>query len=1235
MTDSPRNKNQFQKTENGVFQKAENVEMRIIPRPRIPGVQKKEIIQKEVRKEEVRKEEETEEEVLIPSREKEKVKVKTGAQENQLKPPLVPFESQSKITDEFIGEEPKESTKPSEEKVPKQPRSNIFGAIKEKFPKPQDNIFGAIDENLKGIGKKIQKALTGEKEEAIGVDLGKQIGQARPLLGRQEILGEQEQQEERGLAQRLAQGEQPALEQVKLGGQGGQEGQGRGLVELGLGTGERPAPQAQGGLVRPPALRQGGLLNVRPAPGLGEATALDQVVLGGRLGSGQPTLGQVGLLNGLGQGEQGRLGGGRPAPGLGGQPALGQVGLGGLLGAQPALGQVGLGGGLLGGQPALGLGGLGRQDLGGGGLGLGGLLQENKEDKKLRELGELLKNQLDKDKRLNLGKDFDIKDYFKGNLQKDEYRNLKDLLQQNKDFDISDVLRNNLPKNKLDDWKNKLELLKKEKKDDLNFEQLLKRNNQMEAKKPDLSNLESMLNKLAKKEREIAKSGSRVGGLDSLEMPAPPKPSIDKSEEIKLQKILEERISQEKDRIKKEQMMKVGEKVSELGEDEKEEGELDDQITNLIDKSKKSSSLVAPGASPSLGQLSTVAKAPETAVEPSSRLGMKVIPNIEKTEEDQQEEEEQLGQLEQLGRQQRAQDQGVLGSQGLGRLSSQTSSLTPSFSKTLSSSVLSPITSPSLTPISSPAPPAPTPATPIPSMVKTPQQQILVVEVECPPCGFPVPQQRRSLNEEARLLEKFSDQQLNIIGCDRNIPDVYVQPRQRKIQMILADPLRKEINPKSPLEDMTLGDLIYLAGREGVQVQRIPDRFNTRRILIALLQFQRNRCDLIQNNLLTDDDLRTIVYVLEACKDIPYAWTLERSELQRIMDTGKFPTCYDEFLVRWKRYETLNVLPHCFLQSLAFQIHCSELSMVPTEQYIISRIIDVPENPFEHIYAKERNMDIQTLKNHFGILVPLIWDGLDYLAMNGAYYPLKKQQEKFSCETLLTMGTRLERKKYISLYNDLEILSEVKNYVPYESRNELVENILNLFDETEYTYFVSLIPEYEGKIYYGNYLKSEVYPSIEVLAQKIDYLSAQQYPLEDRICVLKKIRQLQTLLLNRKMVNPVISSSISRLISNYEMTPDAYPFLNAFLNLPCEEILKIRKIFYQKFYYYQTRNSLFVPMERSEFLELLPKLHNVNQPNPNTCGMKEVQDAFQNQFYQTIAYMRLFFGYVPHSSRNI
>jgi hypothetical protein len=510
-----------------------------------------------------------------------------------------------------------------------------------------------------------------------------------------------------------------------------------------------------------------------------------------------------------------------------------------------------------------------------------------------------------------------------------------------------------------------------------------------------------------------------------------------------------------------------------------------------------------------------------------------------------------------------------------------------------------------------------------------------VVEVECPPCGFPVPQQRRSLNEEARLLEKFSDQQLNIIGCDRNIPDVYVQPRQRKIQMILADPLRKEINPKSQLEDMTLGDLIYLAGREGVQVQRIPDRFNTRRILIALLQFQRNRCDLIQNNLLTDDDLRTIVYVLEACKDIPYAWTLERPELQRILDTGKFPTCYDAFLVRWKRYETLNVLPHCFLQSLAFQIHCSELSMVPTEQYIISRIIDIPENPFEHIYAKERNMDIQTLKNHFGILVPLIWDGLDYLAMNGAYYPLKKQQEKFSCETLLTMGTRLERKKYISLYNDLEILSEVKNYVPYESRNELVENILNLFDETEYTYFVSLIPEYEGKIYYGNYLKSEVYPSIEVLAQKIDYLSAQQYPLEDRICVLKKIRQLQTLLLNRKIMNPVISSSISRLISNYEMTPDAYPLLNAFLNLPCEEILKIRKIFYQKFYYYQTRNSLFVPMERSEFLELLPKLHNVNQPNPNTCGMKEVQDAFQNQFYQTIAYMRLFFGYVPHSSRNI
>jgi hypothetical protein len=538
-------------------------------------------------------------------------------------------------------------------------------------------------------------------------------------------------------------------------------------------------------------------------------------------------------------------------------------------------------------------------------------------------------------------------------------------------------------------------------------------------------------------------------------------------------------------------------------------------------------------------------------------------------------------------------------------------------------------------------PPAPTPTTIAPqttsgsistSMVKT--QIIFVEDVNCPPCGFPVPYHRRTLNQELALLEKFSDQQLNMIGCDRNIPDVFVQPRQRKIQMILADPFRKEMNPRSPLEDMTVGDLIYLAGREGVNVQRIPDRFNTRRILTALIQFQRKRCDLIQNNLLTDDDLRTIVYVLEGCNDIPYAWTLERRDLQNIMDTGKFPMCNDQFLIRWKRYETLNILPQNFLQSLAFQIPCSELSMVPTDQYMIARIIDVPENPFEHIYAKDRMIDIQMLKLHFGILVPPTWDALDYLALNGAHYPLKKQQEPLCLDKLLSIGTRKGRMEYLSLYNDVEILSTVKNYVPYESRREFLENILNLFDENEYTYFVSLIPELDGKIYYGNYMKSEVYNS-ELLSQSILYFSAQQYPLEDRICVLKKMRQLQNLLLSRQIMNPLLASSLSRLISNYEMTPDAYSLLNAFLSLPCSEICCIRKIFYQKFYYYQTRNILFIPILESDFLKALPKLGNINQPNPNSKSMQRVQESFQNELYQTIAYMRLFFGYVPHSTRNI
>jgi hypothetical protein len=220
------------------------------------------------------------------------------------------------------------------------------------------------------------------------------------------------------------------------------------------------------------------------------------------------------------------------------------------------------------------------------------------------------------------------------------------------------------------------------------------------------------------------------------------------------------------------------------------------------------------------------------------------------------------------------------------------------------------------------------------------------------------------------------------------------------------------------------------------------------------------------------------------------------------------------------------------------------------------------------------------------------------------------------------------------MYNDVEILTQVKNYVPYDSRNEYIENILNLFDENEYTYFVSFLPELQGKIFYGNYLKNEVYTPL-TLSQKIQYLSAQSYPLEDRICILKKMRQLQTLLLNRNLMTPELASSLSRLISNYEMTSDGYSLLNQFYYLPNQEILKIRKIFYQKFYYYSTRNALFLPLEQSEFLIHLPRLANINRPNPNTQATKVIEESFQNELYQTIAYMRLFFGYVPHSSRNI
>ena len=119
------------------------------------------------------------------------------------------------------------------------------------------------------------------------------------------------------------------------------------------------------------------------------------------------------------------------------------------------------------------------------------------------------------------------------------------------------------------------------------------------------------------------------------------------------------------------------------------------------------------------------------------------------------------------------------------------------------------------------------------------------------------------------------------------------------------------------------------------------------------------------------------------------------------------------------------------------------------------------------------------------------------------------------------------------------------------------------------------------------------------------------------------------------MMNPEIAIALSRIICNYEMTPDAYSLLYCFYQLPCHEICKIRRIFYQRYYYYQTRCSLFAPMCQSEFLNQLPKLTNVNISNPNNRNVKIIEDHFTNDLYQTIAYMRLFFGYVPHSTRNI
>jgi hypothetical protein len=432
-----------------------------------------------------------------------------------------------------------------------------------------------------------------------------------------------------------------------------------------------------------------------------------------------------------------------------------------------------------------------------------------------------------------------------------------------------------------------------------------------------------------------------------------------------------------------------------------------------------------------------------------------------------------------------------------------------------------------------------------------------------------------------------------------------------------------------PLNDMTTGDLLYVAGRENIQVQHLPDRYNVRRILVALILYQRKRSDLIQHNLLTDDDLRTIVNVIQAGNEVEYSWILKRCDLEKVIDTGNFPAYTKDFVPRWRRFEIMKILPQPFLQSISFQLASSDLAMVPTDNYIIARLIDLSENPFEAIYAKYRNVDREFLKGKYGLLVPRIWDSMDYIGLNGPFYPLTVPDEPFTVEKLLTISSKRGRMEYLNRYHDIVLLQEIKNYVPYNGRLDLIENILKIFDSTEDIYFACLVPQLQGKIYYGNYTRSEVY-SPDTLAAKLDFLTTQNYPLEDKLEITKKTRQLITVLLNMNMMTPKLASSISKLITTYEENQDAQPYLYYFLLMDAKEIATIRKLFYQRFYYAQTRNCLYANKVESSFVNKLPKLYNINRMIPGTVVEKSNDDL-----YDTIAYMKLFFGYIPHSIRNL
>ena len=514
---------------------------------------------------------------------------------------------------------------------------------------------------------------------------------------------------------------------------------------------------------------------------------------------------------------------------------------------------------------------------------------------------------------------------------------------------------------------------------------------------------------------------------------------------------------------------------------------------------------------------------------------------------------------------------------------------------------------------------------------------IIKMNSSCPACVAPIPLMKKTLSEESKFLDQFTDQQLNIIGLDKNIPEVVISSRTRKIQLIIADPYKMPLDYSLPLDAFNDGELLYVAANEKIPVQRIPDGFNTRRVLVALILYQRKRSDLIQNMMLTDDDLRTIVHVIEECGETPYSFILPREELEEIVDTGNFPTCNQEFLTRWQRYETLRVLPPSYLESLSFQISPKQIgNMSPNESYMIARILDLPNNPFEIVFAKDRNFTRESMKNIQGILVPPTWLVLDYVALNGSQYPSYKEYDEFLMEKLVSIPTSDCKTKYLERFNDVQIFTELKNYVPYNSRKELIKNVLEMMDENGEVYFYSLIPGFEKVVFFGNYIESQKLTEKDII-DKLDFISVQPYALEDKLNVLKQTRQLQTLLLNApsgeiNLMTTNVAAALSRAITNLESNTNLRPYLEMFMEMDRNQIAILRKVLYQKYYYAQTRNSLYVSsLLKSEFYDSVPKILNINTPNPNTIQNREAQQLHQDSLYQSILLFKLLFGHIPHS----